>query len=249
MGELWQLEASPHRWFPASNRACPRLNLLADGRRLFPGSKLYERERRLAGFDFLPAAFLAHGRSRQRHVDYPSLFFTHDPNAPTQLGWALKCYNSSLRYAPTPQAKGKVEREHLFWQGRWPPGFASEKIAEIEVAHPPIDALRAHHNAQAVQRELGQTPQRAGDQAWKEKRSARRPTPRCPWWIYVWSVRTTLNLGPAGRGPIGRPRRRMERPPGSRGVLCRHPDGHHSVRAAPPDPQQKPVLLFTNRPK
>jgi hypothetical protein len=97
MGELWQLEASPHRWFPASNRACPRLNLLADGRRLFPGSKLYERERRLAAFDCLPAAFLAHGRPRQLSVDYPSRFFTHDPNAPTQLGWALKFYDSRLR--------------------------------------------------------------------------------------------------------------------------------------------------------
>jgi hypothetical protein len=161
----------------------------------------------------------------------------------------LKFYDIRLRYAPTPQAKGKVEREHPFWPGRWPPDFASEKIAEIEVAHPPIDALRAHPNAQAVQRELGQTPQRAGDQAWKEKRSALRPTPRRPWWIYVWSVRPTLNLGPAGRVPIGTPRLRMERLPGSRGVLCLHPDGHHSGLAAQPDPQQKPVLLFTNRPK
>jgi hypothetical protein len=52
-----------------------------------------------------------------------------------------------------------------------------------------------------------------------------------------------------GISPIGTPRLRMERPPDSRVGLCRHPDGHHSVRAAQPDPQQKPVLLFTNRPK
>jgi hypothetical protein len=72
--------------------------------------------------------------------------------------------------------------------------------------------------------------------------------PALPWWIYVWSVRTTLNIGPAGRVPITQ-RLRMERPPGSRVVLCLHPDGHHSVLATQPDPQQKPVLLFTNRPK
>jgi hypothetical protein len=176
-------------------------------------------------------------------------FFTHDPNALTQLGWALKFYDISLRYAPTPQAKGKVEREHQFWQSRLPPCFASEKIAEIEVANPHIDALRAHHNAQEIHRELGQTPQRAWDQAHKEKRSALRPTPRCPWWHYVWSVRTTLNIGSDGRVPIGTQRLGMEKPPGTKVVLCLHPDGHHSVLATPPDPQQKPVLLFTNRPK
>jgi hypothetical protein len=100
-----------------------------------------------------------------------------------------------------------------------------------------------------VHRELGQTPQCAWDQARKEKRSARRPTPRCPWWHYVWSVRTTLNIGSDGRVPIGTQRLRMERPPGSKVVLCLHPDGHHSLLAAPPDPQLNPVLLFTNRPK
>jgi hypothetical protein len=204
IGELWQLDASPHRWFPASNLAFPMLNMLDDCSRLFTGSKLYERELLLAYFDFLPAAFLAHGRPLQLYVDYHSLFFTHDPNALTQLGWALKFYDISLRYAPTPQAKGKVEREHQFWQGRLPPCFASEKIAEIEVANPHIDALRAHHNAQEVHRELGQTPQRAWDQAWKEKRSALRPTPRCPGGFMCGACAPPLTLAPLAACPSAR---------------------------------------------
>ena len=56
-------------------------------------------------------------------------------------------------------------------------------------------------------------------------------------------------LATLGRVPIGTQRLRLEKPPGTKVVLCLHPDGHHSVLAAPPDPQQKPVLLFTNRPK
>ena len=110
IGELWQLDASPHRWFPHSKLSFPMLNLLDDCSRLFTGSKIYERELLLAYFDFLPAAFLAHGRPRQIYVDYHSIFFTHDPDALTQLGWALKFYDISFRYAPTPQAKGKIER-------------------------------------------------------------------------------------------------------------------------------------------
>ena len=83
------------------------------------------------------------------------------------MGWALQFYDISLRYAPTPQAKGKVEREHQFWQGRLPPYFASEKISDLSEANRHIDALRAHRNAHEVHRELRQTPQRAWNQAKK----------------------------------------------------------------------------------
>ena len=248
IGELWQLDASPHRWFHSVHVAFPMLNMLDDCSRLFTGSKLYERELLLAYFDFLPAAFLAHGRPLQLYVDYHSLFFTQDPDALTQLGWALKFYDISLRYAPTPQAKGKVEREHQFWQGRLPAYFASEKIDQIHVANPHIDALRAHRNAHEIHRELRQTPLRAWNQARKENRSVVRPVPRCPWWDYVWSVRTPIKVGTDGRVPIGTQRLRLEKPPGSKVLLCLHPSGHHSVLAAPPDTGAKPLLLFTNRP-
>jgi hypothetical protein len=249
IGELWQLDASPHHWFPFVHRAFPMLNMLDDCSRLFTGSKLYERELLLAYFDFLPAAFLAHGRPLQLYVDYHSFFFTQDPDALTQLGWALKFYDISLRYAPTPQAKGKIEREHQFWQGRLPAYFASEKIDQIHVANPHIDALRAHRNAHEIHRELRQTPLRAWNQARKEDRSVVRPVPPCPWWDYVWSVRTPIKVGTDGRVPIGTQRLRLEKPPGSKVVLCLHPSGHRSVLAAPPQAGEKPLLLFTNRPK
>jgi hypothetical protein len=249
IGELWQLDASPHRWFPSVNFAFPMLNMLDDCSRLFTGSKLYERELLLAYFDFLPAAFLAHGRPLQLYVDYHSLFFTHDPDALTQLGWALKFYDISLRYAPTPQAKGKIEREHQFWQGRLPAYFASEKINQIQIANPHIDALRAHRNAREVHRELRQTPQRAWNQAKKENRSVMRSIPICPWWPYVWSVRTAIKVGTDGRVPIGTELLRIEKPPGTKVVLCLHPTGHRSVLAAPPLATEKPSLLFTNRPQ
>ena len=249
IGELWQLDASPHPWFPHSERSFPMLNMLDDCSRLFTGSKIYERELLLSYFDFLPAAFLAHGCPLQIYVDYHSIFFTHDPDALTQLGWALKFYDISFRYAPTPQAKGKIEREHQFWQGRLPAYFASEKITEIEIANPHIHDLRLHRNAHEIHRELRQTPQRAWDQAKKEKRSVLRPAPRCPWWDYVWSVRTLIKVGSDGRVPIGTQRLRIEKPPATKVVLCLHPSGQHSVLAAVPDPKQKPVLLFTNRPQ
>ncbi len=249
IGELWQLDASPHRWFPRCSLDFPMLNMLDDCTRVFVGSKLYGRELLLSYLDFLPATFLIYGQPLQIYVDYHALFFTKNPDALTQLGWALKFYDISFLYAPTPQAKGKIEREHQFWQGRLPAYFASEHITEIEIANPHVNALRLHRNAHETHRELRMTPQRAWELALKEKRSVLRPAPRCPSWPYVWSVRTTLKVGSDGRVPIGTQRLRVERPPGAKVVLCLHPTGHHSVLAAPPDKNKKPALLFTNRPK
>jgi hypothetical protein len=247
IGELWQLDASPHRWFPPSPLDFPMLNMLDDCSRLFVGSKIYGRELLLSYLDFLPAAFLSYGRPLQIYVDYHAIFFSQHPDALTQLGAALKFYDISFLYAPTPQAKGKIEREHQFWQGRLPPYFASEQIQEIEIANPHINELRLHRNRHETHRELKMTPQHAWDLAQKEKRSVLRPAPRCPWWPYVWSQRTLLKVGSDGRVPIGPHRLRVERPAGTKIVLCLHPTGHHSVLAAPPDPKTKPLLLFTNR--
>ena len=44
IGELWQWDAPPHRWFPHCHFAFPMLNMLDDCHRLFTGSKPYERE-------------------------------------------------------------------------------------------------------------------------------------------------------------------------------------------------------------
>jgi hypothetical protein len=249
IGELWQLDASPHRWLPGCASDFPMLNMLDDCSRLFVGSKLYDRELLLSYLDFLPAAFLSYGRPLQIYVDYHSLFFSQNPDALTQLGWALKFYDISFLYAPTPQAKGKIEREHQFWQRRLPPYFVSEDITEIPTANPHIDALRLHRNRHETHRELRMTPQHAWQLAQQEKRSVLRPAPRCPWWPYVWSVRTAIKVGSDGRVPIGTQRLRVELPPGAKVVLCLHPTGHHSVLAAPPNKPERPVLLFTNRQK
>lgn len=104
------------------------LNMLDDCSRLFTASKIYEREILLSYFDLLPRAFVDFGLPLALYVDYHSLFFTATTDALTQLGWALSFYGVTLRYAPTPQAKGKVEREHQYWQKRLPAYFASEQI-------------------------------------------------------------------------------------------------------------------------
>lgn len=244
IGALWQLDATPHRWFPADSKNYPLLDLLDDCSRVCTGAKIYYGEDLLAYFDFLPAAFMEHGLPLQLYVDCHSLFFPQRPDALTQLGAALHFYGISLRYARTPQAKGKIERQHQYWQGRLPALFAAESITTPEAAHDLVADLRRHRNAREIHRELGRTPDAAAKAAQKEQRSVLRPVPRCPWWPYVWTVRTSLKIGTDSRVPIGHQRLRVGLSPGTRVLHCQHPNGSITILANQPDHKTRPAVLL-----
>ena len=94
-------------------------------RRAKPFVRLYPSETLLAHFDFLARVFQTHGLPLALYVDYHSFFYSHNPDAFTQLGQALHFYGIKLLYAPTPQAKGKIERRHDYWQKRLAPLLAA----------------------------------------------------------------------------------------------------------------------------
>jgi len=121
-GALWQYDATPHAFLPGTTDKQVLLEILDDATRLNTGARLYPSETLLAHFDFLSRTFQTHGLPLALYVDYHSFFYTHNPDAFTQLGQALHFYGVHLLYAPTPQAKGKIERRHDYWQKRLPPG-------------------------------------------------------------------------------------------------------------------------------
>ena len=244
IGQLWQYDASPHRWFPGQERQPSLLGLIDDHSRLISGARIYERENLPAHLDFLPAAFRQHGLPLALYVDYHSFFFTSQPEALTQLGSALRFYEVSLRYAPTPQAKGKIERSHDFWQKRLPPLFCAEQITTLPEANDLLEKLRHHHNAKEIHRELRSTPQAAWDIALKENRSVLRAAPNCPWWPYVWSLRSQTKVGPDQRIAVGSQRFHIERPCGTSVTRCLHPNGDSSVLLLPPAHGKLPTLLL-----
>lgn len=60
------------------------------------------------------------------------------------MGQALHFYGVSLRYARTPQAKGKIERQRQYRQGRLPTLFAAETITTPEAANAFLLATYSH---------------------------------------------------------------------------------------------------------
>ena len=243
LGALWQYDASPHAWLPNTTDKQVLLDLLDDATRFNTGARLYHKETLLAHFDFLPRVFQTHGLPLALYVDYHSFFYTHNPDAFTQLGAALHFYGVDLRYAP-PQAKGKIERRHDYWQKRLPPLLAADQIFELCGANHLLDQLVPHANAHEIHRELGIAPQAARDQALAEKRSVLRPVPACPWWPFVWSQRTRVRVGDDGKVPVGAQRHALDMPPRTTVIRCLRPDGDiYDLRYAP-NPETMPLVLL-----
>jgi len=243
-GALWQYDVSPHPWLPDNPNKQALFDLLDDATRYNTGTRLYPRETLLAHFDFLSRSFQAHGLPLVLYVDYHSFFYTHNPDALTQLGAALHFYGVALRYAPTPQAKGKIERRHDYWQKRLPPLLAADRILELEGANRLLDQLLPHVNQHEIHRELGTTPAAARQQARTEKHSVLRPVPACPWWPFVWSLRTRVRVGDDGKVPVGSQRMTIDAPPRSTVLRCLRPDGDLYYLLHPPNPDTKPIILL-----
>jgi len=220
------------------------LEILDDATRLNTGARLYPSETLLAHFDFLSRVFQAHGLPLALYVDFHSFFYTHNPDAFTQLGAALHFYGVQLRYAPTPQAKGKIERRHDYWQKRLVPLLAADHIVELVGANQLLDQLVPHANQHEIHRELGQTPHAAHQQALAEKRSVLRPAPHCPWWPYVWSQQTRVRVGDDGKVPVGSQRQPIDAPPRTTVIRCLRPDGDIYYLRHAPNPKAKPIVLL-----
>jgi transposase InsO family protein len=244
LGALWQYDASPHCWLPGQSDKQVLLNILDDATRYNTGARLYPAENLLAHLDFLSRVFKSHGLPLALYVDYHSFFFTNTPETFTQLGTALHFYGVALLYAPTPQAKGKIERRHDFWQKRLPPLFAAEDIRDLENANKLLDQLLPHVNLNEIHRELGTTPHAARTQALAEKRSALRQVPACPWWPYVWSLQTKVRVGDDSKVPVGSQRLSINAPPRSTVVRCLRPDGDIFFLRDSPHPKSNPILLL-----
>jgi len=242
VGALWQLDVSPHQWFGDEADRLPLFDMLDDCSRVVTGARLYPRECLLAYLDFLRQSFEEYGIPACLYVDHHSFFFTALPAMLTYLGQALQWLGITFKYAPTAQAKGKVERQHLYWQNRLPAYFAAEQIRRLDDGNVHLNQLRLHHNEAEIHRELGMPPNTAWKRAIKEKRSVLRPCPLSPWWPYLWTVRNIVRPSLDGTVRIGMGTVKVPQPPNQRLTLCEHPDGSFTLLANPFS-AGKPVII------
>lgn len=250
VGELWQLDASAHRWFGEEAPLMPLLDMIDDASRLQVGCSLYHREILPAYLTFLRQAFEAYGLPLEIYVDRASIFESTTEKALTRLGQRLKFYEVSLVYANSPQAKGKIERIHQVWQDRLPPYFSLNDITidtPIETINQHIKALYEHRNMHEKHREIKMTPKAAWDTALAEGRSRLRTVPKEPWWPYVWSLRHKVEVGQRGYVCFQNERYPTSAQAGEKAFLYLHDNASVSILKNEPEKGEMPVVIFTNR--
>lgn len=174
-GALLQLDGSHHRWLGSDHPPCCLMNLVDDatGTTL---SLLAAQETTQAAMELLLAWIERYGVPEALYVDLKTVYVSpNDLKADLshQPGWthfSKACYKLGIRIikAYSPQAKGRVERNHAVYQDRFVKELALQGIHEIGQANEVlnngfIDGLNTRFAKAAVGSDIHRAKEAYGD--------------------------------------------------------------------------------------
>ncbi len=149
LGELVQIDGSPHAWFEDRAGKCCLIAFIDDATGTLLQACFYPVESTNAYLHSLQCYVGAHGRPLALYSDRHSIFTKHDPEdpAPTQFERAMGELNIESILAYSPQAKGRVERVFQTLQDRLVKALRLAKVSTIEAANAWLPPYLAKHNA------------------------------------------------------------------------------------------------------
>ncbi len=138
IGELWQHDSSIHQWWPGKRKQTLLLTT-DDHSGLFVAGRFVESDTTWNHFGHFRAAFEQYGIPESIYTDALSLFgpsSTYDNVDPkSQFQRALLGMGVAHLVAPTPQAKGKIERSFGTFQNRLVTLLTHAEVTEFEEAN------------------------------------------------------------------------------------------------------------------
>ncbi len=140
LGELVQLDGSPHKWFEDRGEACNLLAFIDDATGRLMELYFTPGETTFSYFAATQRYLPRYGKPVAFYSDKNSIFKVNIPNAltgsgMTQFGRAMKELDIEIICANTPQAKGRVERVIEVLQDRLVKEMRLRGISNIEVAN------------------------------------------------------------------------------------------------------------------
>lgn len=153
IGDLIQMDGSPHDWFEGRRERCCLLGFIDDATSMIMHLKFVEAETTASYFTALREYFDKHGRPQNFYCDRFSVFRVNNDKAGykksglTQVGRALKELDVGLICANSPQAKGRIERLFGVLQDRLIKELRLKGISTLEEANNYICSYIEKHNS------------------------------------------------------------------------------------------------------
>jgi len=150
LGELVQIDGSPHDWFEGRGPRCTLLVFIDDATGRLLALRFVPAETTQGYMQTLGDYLLAHGRPVALYSDRHSIFRVNHPNREgelTQFSRALKTLDIEAIHANSPQAKGRVERANQTLQDRLVKELRLQGINDMEAANAFLPAFMDDYNA------------------------------------------------------------------------------------------------------
>lgn len=151
MGELIQVDGTPHDWFEGKAAKCTLMVFIDDATSKLLDLQFYPTEGTRAYMEGLRRYIKAYGRPVALYSDRHSSLTVNTVDAQsgsqlTQFGRALKTLDIEHIKANSPQAKGRVERANLTLQDRLLKEMRLEGISSIEEGNAFLAKYMEKHN-------------------------------------------------------------------------------------------------------
>lgn len=138
LGELVQIDGSPHAWFEARAPACTLIVFIDDATGRLLALRFAPAETTEVYMRTLKAVLGIYGRPAALYSDRHSIFRVNQADREgelTQFTRAIKTLDIEPIHAQTPQAKGRVERANQTLQDRLVKELRLRGISDIEAAN------------------------------------------------------------------------------------------------------------------
>ena len=152
LGELVQIDGSPHDWFEGRAPKCTLLVFVDDATSQLMHLQLVAAETTFNYFAAVRAYLTTFAKPLAFYSDKFSVFRVNIPNALsgtglTQFGRALKELEIELICAHSPQAKGRVERANQTLQDRLTKELRLKGLSSVAAANAYLPEFIQHYNA------------------------------------------------------------------------------------------------------
>ena len=148
VGELVQIDGSPHAWLEARGERCTLILFVDDASSAIGYARFEPVESTAAYLRALHSYVQRHGLPLALYSDRHSIFGKHDPEdpEPTQFERAARSLGIEPILALTPQAKGRVERTFQTLQDRWVKALRLAGCSSLEQANAVLPSLVQQYN-------------------------------------------------------------------------------------------------------